>query len=78
MFEEEMHTHSSIQERVNMLKDQGYRGFRLFGGTQQMEASVQVHAKNKNGLMLNAKGDTLDEAYENLIETIDYTLDDRY
>lgn len=78
MFEHDMHTHSTIRERVTILRDQGYRGFTLFGGSQGLEGSFRVSAKNSKGLMLNADGDSLEEAYENMIEKIDYTLDDHY
>jgi hypothetical protein len=78
MFENDMHTHSTIRERVNILRDQGYRGFSLFGGKQGLEGSFRVSAKNSKGILLTADGDSLDEAYENMIEKIDYTLDDHY
>lgn len=67
---------SAIQERVNLLKDQGYRGFQLKKGHQKAEEAFEVEATNKKGVRLTSDGDTLDEAYENLIEKIDYTLDD--
>lgn len=76
MYNEDMNRESVIQERVNLLKDQGYRGFRLSKGHQKAEESFEVAAVNKKGLILTADGDTLDESYENLIEKIDYTLDD--
>lgn len=66
---------SALQERVNILKTGGYRGFRLFKGSQKPEYSFEVSASNSKGLVLIAVGDTLDEAYENLIERIDVTLD---
>lgn len=66
---------SSIQEWVNILKNKGYRGFQISGGTQKPEYSVEVSASNKAGIQLIAMGDTIDEAYENLIERIDITLD---
>ncbi len=64
-----------FHERINKLKDEGYRGFSVAGGQQKGEG-FSVSAKNSKGLDLNAEGDTLDEAYESLIELIDYTLDD--
>ena len=64
-----------IHERVNTLKDEGYRGFTVAGGKNKTEGFV-VSAKNSKGRELKAEGDTLDEAYANLIEYIDYALDD--
>lgn len=66
---------SALQERVNILKTNGYRGFRVSKGSQKPEFSFEVSASNPKGLVLIAVGDTLDEAYENLIERIDMTLD---
>lgn len=66
---------SVLQERVNMLKTNGYRGFRIMKGSQKPEYSFEVSASNSKGLRLIAVGDTLDEAYENLIERIDFTFD---
>ena len=71
-----MNRESVIQERVNILKDQGYRGFHLEKGHQKAEESYEVEAANAKGVRLTSDGDTLDEAYENMIEKIDYTLDD--
>lgn len=67
---------STLQERVNILKDQGYHGFHLVGGKGKAENSIEVKAKNAKGITLSAQGDTVDEAYENLIDRIDIWLDD--
>ncbi|NBC65229.1 MAG: hypothetical protein GVY07_06120 [Bacteroidetes bacterium] len=66
---------SALQERVNIMKTAGYRGFQLFKSSQKPEYSYEVSASNRKGLVIIAVGDTLDEAYENLIERIDFTLD---
>jgi len=66
---------SALQERVNILKKKGYRGYRLSRSSQKPEYSFEVSASNSYGSVLIAVGDTLDEAYENLIERIDITLD---
>lgn len=66
---------SSLHERVNILKTKGYRGFRITKNAKKPEFSIEVCASNKTGMRLIAVGDTLDEAYENLIERIDITLD---
>lgn len=75
MSERNMERVSALQERVNILKANGYRGFKLSKGKQKPEYSIEVSAVNKAGLVLIAVGDTLDKAYENLIERIDITLD---
>ncbi len=78
MFPDDFNPKSTLQERVNILKGQGYRGFSLSGGSQRVGGAVQVVGKNSKGLMLTADGDSYDEACENLIEQIDYTLDDHH
>lgn len=64
-----------FHERINKLKDEGYRGFTVTRGKDKSEG-FKVVAENKKGVQLTAEGDTLDEAYGNLVELIDYTLDD--
>ena len=66
---------SALQERVNILKSSGYRGFKIFQGKEKPEFSVEVCASNETGTLLIAVGNTIDEAYENLVERIDITLD---
>lgn len=75
MNERTMDSKSALQERVNILKTREYRGFKLSKERQKPEYSIEVGARNKSGMMLIAIGETLDEAYENLIERIDMTLD---
>jgi hypothetical protein len=78
MYSDEFNPNSSLQERVNILKDQGYRGFALSKSSQKAEGAVRVVAKNNKGILLTADGESLDEACENLIDQIDYTLDDQH
>ncbi len=66
---------SSLQERVNLLHKQGYRGFSVAESNRKWDG-VRVSVSNKHGKVLVAEGETPDEAYENAIELIDYTLDD--
>lgn len=75
MNERTMDRKSVVQERVNVLKTKGYRGFRLAKRADKPEYSIEVGATDKTGIMLIAVGENLDEAYENLIERIDITLD---
>lgn len=66
---------SVFHERINMLKDQGYRGFEVSGG-HQTPGGVEVIVKNQKGRTLSTQGESMDEAYENMIELIDHVLDD--
>ena len=66
---------SALQERVNYLKDQGYRGFTI-ESTKKKFDGVEVIVKNQKGKFLTAEGETPDEAYENAIELIDIAVDD--
>ncbi|TVR17973.1 MAG: hypothetical protein EA391_03355 [Balneolaceae bacterium] len=72
---DDFYNQSALQERVNTLREQGYRGYRVTSGKGKVEGAVQVSAVGKSGVTLSASGDTVDEAYENLIEKIDITLD---
>ncbi len=64
-----------LRKHVNVLKTRGYRGFRLSNEIGKLEDTIEVGARSKTGLMLIAIGNTIEEAYENLIERIDDTLD---
>lgn len=75
MNERTMDRESTLHERVKILKTEGYRGFQIIKGNQNPEYSIEVSASNKKGVLLIAVGDTIDDAYENLIERIDITLD---
>jgi hypothetical protein len=66
---------SVLQERINILKDKGYRGFTVDKGKSKFDG-VKVSVKSSAGRELVSEGETLDEAFENMIELIDYTLDD--
>jgi len=70
-----MDRESIIQEHVNILKTNTYRGFRAKKKYQKSKYSIEVTAFNTNGHRLIGAGNTLDEAYENLIVRIDIMLD---
>lgn len=67
---------SVLQERVNLLKNKGYRGFKLVSGRSKSSDIIMVTVKNGKGVQFTSEGETPDEAYENLIERIDMMLDD--
>jgi len=71
-----MNRDSVLQERVNLLKNQAYRGFQLKKSHLKNEEAIEVQAVNEKGVHLLTDGNTIDEACESLIERIDYTLDD--
>ncbi len=66
---------SALQERVNLFKEVGYRGFNPVTGEPRSDFAIRVTAENRSGRQLTAEGETLDEAYENLIEKIDTMMD---
>jgi len=73
--EREMDHNSVFHERLNILKNQGYRGFSVTGG-QEKWSGVELISTNSSGKKLKASGETETEAYENMIELIDRTLDE--
>lgn len=71
-------TESVLQERVNRLKNEGYRGFTVTSAKKSENwDGVKVTVKNSKGKELKAEGETIDEAYENAIELIDIAIDDK-
>lgn len=69
-------TESVLQERVNRLKDEGYRGYTVTSAKRSDKwEGVKVTVKNSKGKELKAEGETVDEAYENIIELIDIADD---
>jgi hypothetical protein len=66
---------SILQERINLLKKQGYRGYTI-SRTEQAWDGVKVTVEKPGGKKLSGEGETPDEAFENVIDVIDYTLDD--
>lgn len=67
---------SDLSERVKTLKEVGYRGFMISGSKQKFEG-VEIIVENKKGMMLNAEGDNLEEAYKNMVDLIDQALDEK-
>ncbi|PWN08182.1 hypothetical protein [Rhodohalobacter mucosus] len=65
---------SSLQERVNMLNRRGYRGFSVKSCNRKWDG-VEVKVVNSSGKVFTAIGETVDEAYGNVIEEIDLLLD---
>lgn len=70
----EQNRESNLQERINILKKIGYCGFTITGSQSKYDG-VKVSVESSKGKTLKAEGETLDEAYENAIETIDYYVD---
>lgn len=64
-----------FHERTTILKKHGYRGFtvqrvvRKWGG-------VKVTAKNNEGQVITASGETTEEAYKKIIDNVDLALDE--
>jgi len=65
---------SALQERINLLRDNGYRGWNVTGANRKWDG-VQVTVMNRKGNSLMAEGETIDEAYGNAIELIDTAID---
>ena len=60
---------------VNNSKPEKYRGFRIKKKYRKTEYSIEVTGFNTNGHRLIGSGNTLNEAYEKLIDRVDETLD---
>ncbi|MEX0769859.1 MAG: hypothetical protein WD035_03945 [Balneolaceae bacterium] len=73
--EREMDRDSTFHERIDILKNQGYRGFSI-SGSQKKWGGVEIFAKNSSGQLLKASGETDEEAYKRMIDLIEHTLDE--
>ncbi len=74
--ENDMNHEPVFHERIDILKDQGYRGFAITG-VKQKWGGVEVVAENPSGKKLVADGETQEEAYKKVIDLIDLFLDDK-
>ncbi|MEX0994148.1 MAG: hypothetical protein WD599_01385 [Balneolaceae bacterium] len=74
--ERELDRNSVFHERIDILKDQGYRGYSITG-SQKKWGGVEVHAKNSAGHILKASGETDEEAYKKMIDLIEHTVSER-
>lgn len=73
--EYDMDEKSALHERVNLLKNEGYRGFSVMKDVAKWNRR-EVTVKNSSGTQLKATGDTREEAYKKAVDMIDYNLDD--
>ena len=70
-----MNKEQTTPEHVNISTHDIYRGFRIKNQFRETDYSIDVTGFNVNGHRLIGSGGTLDEAYDNLIDKIDKTLD---
>ncbi|MEX0648546.1 MAG: hypothetical protein WEA56_13330 [Balneolaceae bacterium] len=66
---------SVLHERIDHLRDEGYRGFTIKNDVAKWNR-WEITAKNTSGVELKANGETQEEAYKQMIDMIDYNLDD--
>lgn len=71
----DMDEKSALHERINHLKDEGYRGFTVVKDVAKWNRR-EIEAKNASGITLKANGETQEEAYKKMVDMIDYNLDD--
>lgn len=74
MDKREESTDTIFHERISILKEKGYRGFKINSIRKEWDG-VMVTAGNNAGRMVTASGETNEEAYEKLIEKIDQVLE---
>ena len=63
-----------FHERASLLANEGYRGFKVTNIKKQWNG-VKVTATNDSGKVASGSGETNEEAYQNLIDTIDLLVD---
>lgn len=65
---------SRIQERINILKSKGYLGFSVVN-TKRKWDGCEVTARDDTGKVITSNGESIDEAYEAMINRIDQIKD---
>lgn len=63
-----------FHERIHVLTNRGYRGFRITKNQQHWEG-VKITASNHAGKIVSSSGNTEEEALKKLIDQIDLVLD---
>lgn len=62
------------QKQINILNKQGYREFTIISLSKEWEG-FWILARNDNGLIISASGNTEQQAYNKLINNIDIDCD---
>lgn len=67
-----------FHERVNVLMDQGYLGFKVnkISGSKETDEFI-VETTNHKGITLHAKGETKEEAFKKMVDLIDVTIENQ-
>jgi len=65
-----------FHERVDILQDQGYLGFKVnkVTGSKETDEFI-VETKNHKGATLHAKGETKEEAFKKMVDLIDIAVE---
>ncbi|MGF1671356.1 MAG: hypothetical protein ACFCU6_12980 [Balneolaceae bacterium] len=61
---------SALHERINILKKKGYLGFSIVNTDRKWDG-CKVTARNDEGKVISAEGESIEEAYKKLIDRID-------
>lgn len=72
----DMDRNSGFHERIDILKNKGYRGFTVEKNKNRW-SGVEIIAKNPHGQLLKTNGETEEEAYIKMIDLIDQSLDEQ-
>jgi hypothetical protein len=75
--EQNMDRDHIFHERVNILKNDGYRGF-IITSEKNKGHEIEVTATNLQGKILSAGGETKEEAFKKIIDLIDMAIDDHF
>ncbi|SMO63488.1 hypothetical protein [Fodinibius sediminis] len=63
-----------FHERISILKEQGYCGF-MIDNIKKHWDGIQVTVRNNSGETITASGETPEEAYSEIIDSIDLMTD---
>jgi hypothetical protein len=74
---QERNRESIFNERIRILKDKGYRGFKVSRHDRKWDG-VLITARSDEGQVVTAFGETNEEAFKKIIDQIDQLLEDNF
>jgi hypothetical protein len=74
---QDRHRESIFNERIRILRDKGYRGFRITRHERKWDG-VLITARNEHGQVVTAFGDTNEEAFKKIIDQVDQLLENNF
>jgi hypothetical protein len=75
--DQDFNRESIFNERIKVLRDKGYRGFRIVRHERKWDGML-ITAKNEHKKVVTAIGETSEEAFKKIIDQIDQLLENDF